>query len=659
MIRKTIVATAIACATFLLSSFVTLQFLNITRYKQITNVNDLSVTFNYHLFELDDVGVKLLFILKLISILVFCWMLCKDIGIQKAKSAYEKTSFNKLLKTYQRKRGTIRVQYDDKGLITRNTIECYYDKLMLPITKLQNKFCYLYHLPENKKWNTIHKFENLDGSIRHNSSGIPVAAYRKYFLFGKFNRINFIHNVVHALFVGMSGKGKSKTFVLPMIQANIDAKESMFVHDPKKELLSTMRRPLEENGYKVIVIDFVSPEESEGWNPLAFAYDRWKKAVEKTNSKDYHDADLSEAIELVLDIAKTISYQEDAQNPIWHEGAGDMIAAGALFAMEEGIEKNVNFSTVNYLYQLGGVNDVLFKYMDKHRSPEDQSVIKIDTYRSAEGITRAGLKATFKNKISLLTATPAIQKLLAANTWTFDELFDRKTAVFMITHDEKSTYYPLVTIFIKQLYESMIKWTRDQRVAKLKIPWNLYIDEMGLLPEIKDIEAMYGAGRSRGIRIYAFFQSFAQLVQKYEVEGAKIIQDNSTHVIYLGSKLKEVADDFEKIAGNELFYNKKNKTWDERPVITSEKLQRFEKGRSLITAVEWNPYVSKLPPYEEYVFAQEEINEYRPIVKAPVHWFNIQTAFKQAQETQYQEKGTKVIRFNSLKSHKEASIEKV
>lgn len=652
MIRKILEATMTSLLFYLMSCWLAIQLLYLLQSNTINSIQDVTLTFDFSILKTYQYS-KLLMILRIISLLVFVWMLLKDIGINKAKSQYEKTNYSKLLKTYQRKRGTIRIQYDNEGNITRSTFECYYDQLLRPITRLQNKICNHYHLPENKKWNTVHDFKNADGTIRHHTSGIPIKAYRKYFLFGKFNRVNYIHNVMHALFVGMSGKGKSETFVLPMINSNIDAGESMFVHDPKRELLARTKRKLEEQGYKIIVIDFVSPEESDGWNPLTFAWDRWQKAVDKTLTKDYHDADLSEAIELVLDISKTISYQEDSQNPFWHEGAGDMIAAGAYFAMEEGKEENINFTTINYLYQLGEEKDVLHKYMDKYRTPEDQSVLKMDTYRSAEGVTKSGLKATFKNKMSLLTATPAIQKLLGSTTWSFDEIFEEKTAVFMITHDEKSTYYPLVTIFVKQLYESMIKWTRDHRSEysnKLKIPWHLYLDEMGLLPEIKDIEAMFGAGRSRGMHLYCYFQSFAQLLDKYEERGAKIIQDNCTHTIYLGSKLKEVADEFEKIAGQELYYDRKMKKWEERPVIKSEKLQLFEKGRSLITAVEWNPYVSKLPPYSEYVFAREENYEYIPKYKEDVHWFNIKDEYQQRQNKNYSSKGAKVINFNSLKT---------
>ena len=136
---------------------------------------------------------------------------------------------------------------------------------------------------------------------------------------------------MHALFVGMSGKGKSQTFVLTMINSNIDAGESMFVHDPKGELRATLKDKLDREGYRTIVINFVNPDEGDGWNPLSFAYDRWKKAVEKAPGKDYHKADLSEAIELVIDISRTISFQEDAQNPVCQLWRDDNILFCSIF----------------------------------------------------------------------------------------------------------------------------------------------------------------------------------------------------------------------------------------------------------------------------------------------------------------------------------------
>ncbi len=637
MFKKTISNIGICLLTY---TFLALFFLQVYQIQNTNSLNDLY--FDTNLFKfITDSNYKLYNNINLLICftLFICILISNLFEYYTIKSKYQKNNYSRLLTKFQRKRGTVRVQFDDNGKITRNTIECEFDDLMQPITSFQNKICNHLMLPNNYKWNTPKDFntdyqktlyKKEDYKPRYNASGIPICAYRKYYLWGAFNRINYINDVIHALFIGMTGKGKSQTFVLPMIQSNINAGESMFVHDPKRELLATTKNQLKDEGYKVIVLDFVNPEYSDGWNPLDFALSRWKKALNKANEDNYRNVDMSEAIELVWDIAKTISYEEDAKNAFWHEGAGDMIAGAIFFLLEQGEEKYVNFSSVNYLFQLGDkeINgeNVLKSYLDNYRNHDDQSVLKLDTFFSAEGVTRSGLKATFKNKMSILTSTPYIQKMMATSTWNYDEIFEQKTAIFMVTHDEKSTYYPLVTIFIKQIYEAMVKWTRDNASSydnKLKIPWNMYIDEMGLLPEIKDIEAIFGAARSRGMRMYCFFQSFAQLVQKYEVEGSKIIQDNATHTIYLGSKLKEVADEFEKMAGQEIYYDRKQKRWNERPVITSDKLQRFEKGRSLITALEWDPYIAKLPPYTSYCFANKPDFNFEIKNSNVIEWFNI------------------------------------
>lgn len=415
------------------------------------------------------------------------------------------------------------------------------------------------------------------------------------------------------------------SYVLPMVTAAAYAGENIVVHDPKREIDAFMRSTLEKEGYKIIVIDFVEPSKSEGWSPLAVPFKSWQKAIEdelSTWARDhegnylkpmrieahydpvrklmveekeelvvikkgeehtaYKYTNLSDATEQVLDIARTLTWEEDAKDPIWSETAGDMFAGSALFAMEEGNEELVNPVTARYLIQDGDSVDnegmsLLTKYLKRYRRPLDDSTRLLQTYLESESVTKASFRASFFNKVALLTATEDIMKLVSNSTFDMEDIFTKKTAVFLKTHDEKSTYYPLVTMFFKQLYEVGIKLSRNYPEFKLPIPMNWIIDEMGLLPEIKDIEAIYGAARSRGIRINAFIQTFEQLEDKYEDKVAKIIEDNSTNVIYLGSQHDSTRKRFSDLAGNKLVYNNQKKDYEERPVITSERLASFEK----------------------------------------------------------------------------------
>ncbi|QIK58220.1 type IV secretory system conjugative DNA transfer family protein [Erysipelothrix sp. HDW6A] len=570
-------------------------------------------------------------------------------------------------------------------------------------SKHYNKVAHHFLLPATKIWNEVKTDKDGNEIV---IGGLPVMAMRQYFLYGKFDKVFFIDGDLHTLFVGSTGRGKTYTYVLPMMYSYIAAGENIVVHDPKREIDAFTRKKLEENGYKVIVIDFVDPLQSDGWNPLEVPYKAWKKAIDDEFAKDiwkydeetetytsiqhiparlssdyqvqekhieqvviskenkykegYKYANVSDATELTMAVAQALTWEEDAKDPFWHEGAGDMFAGGALFAMEESIDEYVNAKTARYLIELGDDADeagipLLKKYLKKYRDIDSESTRKLATYLNADGNTKPSLKSVFMNKVSLLTANDNIMNMTSTSTFDMEQIFREKTCVFLKTHDERSTYYPLVTIFFKQLYEVGIKVTRERPAEqKLEIPMNWIIDEFGLLPEIKDIEAIYGAARSRSFRINAFIQTFEQLQDKYEPNVAAIIEDNSSNVIYLGSQSVSTRKRFSELAGNELVYDKRKKEYISRPVITPERLRSFEKGRSLINTIEWNPFIAKLPPYTGYSFAKKAAWEFKPEIPKTSEYFNIQVEWvrrnneaKTKRKKQHQSSGARETNWSS------------
>ena len=49
-----------------------------------------------------------------------------------------------------------------------------------------------------------------------------------------------------------------------------------------------------------------------------------------------------------------------------------------------------------------------------------------------------------------------LSEMLAKSDFNMKDIGRQKTAVFMIVQDEKKTLHPLATIFIKQIYETLI-----------------------------------------------------------------------------------------------------------------------------------------------------------------------------------------------------------
>lgn len=385
---------------------------------------------------------------------------------------------------------------------------------------------------------------------------------------------------------------------------------------------------------------------------MDYPYRKWKENLkEKGLSKDEYDqANMSIPDELLLDIANTIAYEEDAKQPYFWQGAAAMIAGAARLMFEEGVDEYVNFKSIKYLFQLGddhsnGRQTSIAQYLKKYRAVDSRSGEWLSTYLESEGITKASLKSVFQNKLNLVTGTQDILEMTSHSTFDMRDVFKKKTAIFLLTQDEKSTYYPLVTMFFKQLYEVGIKITRERPEGKLPIPMNWVIDEMGLLPEIKDIEAIYGAAKSRGCCIYGFAQSPAQLRSKYGNEGAKIIFDNNENIIYLGSGEAETKEFFQQRAGTERIYDKNKNSFIDRPLVTGERLNQMEKGRSLFTTVEWNPYIAKLPQFKEFTFATKPDWNMETIEKPEVKFFNIQKELEYRKIKKIEKEGIKVVDF--------------
>lgn len=553
-------------------------------------------------------------------------------------TGYERKSYSKLLSTRRRKRGTLLVQYDANGQITRNTIEALFENILEPVTKLQNKIAYEYNWSPNKWWNTRQNYKKLDadGNYRKVShcGGIPVISRKRFFIAGKYNYVRYLTGNVHAAFIGMTGKGKSQSLVLPMLNSMIDAGENIVLNDPKSELLNYTREKLEREGYNVIVLNFHDPKAGDGWNPLDYPYKTWKKELKKSgkNKNEYRQVNMSRATEMILDIARTIAFEEDAKEPTWWQGAASMIAGASHLLFEEGYDEYINFKSVKMLYSIGddnadGSKTILAKYLEKFREVDDKSVMEMDVYLSSKSVTKASYMSTFNSKLKLLTATDDIIEMTSHSTFDLEQVFREKTAIFLLTQDEKATYYPLVTMFFKQLYEAGIKVTKEKPEGKLPIPMNWLIDEFAVLPEIIDIENIYAAARSRGLRMYTFFQSISQLYDKYEKHTSDTILDNNTHIVYLGSGNDETIEWFSDRAGVELYYDKWKKEYRERPVISTDRLKKMHRGRMLFTSVEWNPYIAKLPEFKRYTFASEMKQGSKYVEKGAVYYFDIKKEY--------------------------------
>ena len=446
------------------------------------------------------------------------------------------------------------------------------------------------------------------------TSGIPMIAERKYFFWGKFNKMYVLPNHEHALILGGSGSGKTQSLVFPLLQTILDAKENCVIHDCKLELFETFGKKFKDAGYNVIVINFSNPRYSHRWNPFHYPTREWKKILEKNHLRP-HDFrkvkdQLSHAIELFKDCAINLCYEEDNdRNSYFWKGAGNMMAGGALLLAEEGRFDCINGLGLQMLYAMDTANEKkgtkLKEYISNCRNLNDDSTLQINVYLVADEMTRGNIESTFKQKIEILNGTPDIRYLTSGSDFELEDIFEKQTAVFVLTQDEKDQYYPLVTLFLKQLYETGVELTRHGKYKEWPYKMNWVLEEMGILPEIKNFKNIYNAARSRGLTIYGFMQSLADMIDKYELTGTKTIIENCRVQVFVHSDQADTRNFIIERCGKELFWDKRAKDWRERPLLTDSRLGLMEKGRIVITVAGQRPYIAKLPQYKQYTFYQE------------------------------------------------------
>ena len=172
-----------------------------------------------------------------------------------------------------------------------------------------------------------------------------------------------------------------------------------------------------------------------------------------------------------------------------------------------------------------------------------------------------------------------------------------KTALFLITPDEKRTYHFLVSIFIKQCYEYLIR-KAQQIGGMLPIRINYILDEFSNLAKITDMPSIISAGRSRNIRFTLVVQSSQQLYSIYK-EDADTIKSNCQNWIFLASRETKLLKEISELCGQVYIENR-----GYRPLLNISALQTlttgYEDSQALIIKNHCYPYISWMKDFSYY-----------------------------------------------------------
>ena len=367
---------------------------------------------------------------------------------------------------------------------------------------------------------------------------------------------------------------------------NILAKkgESMIITDPKGEIYKYGADFLKERGYKIIVLNFREPEMGNAWNPLTLPYQLHK------------DGNSDKSTELLDDVALNILYDPNNKGePFWENSAADYFSGLALGLFDDAKEEEININSISLMSTVADEKFATSNYGKEYFNLKGESsnayIFAANTI-NAPADTKGGIVSVFRQKIRRFASRESLSEMLSYSDFDMRDIGKEKTAVFMIIHDEKTTYHSLATIFIKQCYESLID-EAQKNGGKLPFRTNFILDEFANMPPLKDVDAMVTAARSRCIRFTFIIQNFGQLKDIYN-EKAGTIRGNCGNTIYLISTELSSLEEISKMAG-EIKSGEKDKTAS-TPLVTVTDLQKLKLFEAIIFRWRKPPFKTKLQP---------------------------------------------------------------
>lgn len=340
-------------------------------------------------------------------------------------------------------------------------------------------------------------------------------------------RIYYNPEDTHSLIIGSTRCGKSRHVVLPSIGLTALAGESMIIVDPKSELYLYTKPFLESQGYEVIAIDFKDPNRGNRYNFLQPVLD----AVLMDN--------LPLAVSCARDIARLLVPEKEnsSTDPLWPNGERAILTAAILaVCLEIDDHRWQNLANARHF-----IATMCVPSGPKGELPLTaflSNLPECSPLRTAMGIAQISpekMRGSFYSSALTtldLFSDPSIHAMTASTDFDHLATGDRKRTIFIILPDEKSTYYPLASLFVFQQYQMLVR-RADDNGGRLPRRVEFFCDEFGNFVRIPDMDKAITVGGGRGCRFHLFVQDTSQIYEKYGEKIGKTMTSNCETWIYL------------------------------------------------------------------------------------------------------------------------------
>jgi len=359
-----------------------------------------------------------------------------------------------------------------------------------------------------------------------------------------------------------SGAGKSATYSKPNAYSMLG---SYVFTDPKGELYDSTAGYLKSNGYDIKVLNLVNPVNSDGYNPLA-------------HISSELDVDV-----IANTVVKGQKSEGGSSDPYWDDMAEMLLKALIYYLIAVRPPEEQNLASCAEMVRAasnnGGSN--LLSEMIGVLPYDHPARMYYKSVELASEKTYSSILSSLQSKLGKFDSKE-IAEVTSTDTINFEDIANKKTALYVISSDTHTAYDFILTIFFSQMIQQLYDFA-DKNGGKLKVPCFFILDEFANIGKIPDFDKKISTSRSRKISFSVILQNLDQLEAIYEKSHETIVGNCDTHV-FLGSNSFKTVEYFSKELGEKTIKRKSdsiNRDSNKKKTGTSESEQIM--ARALMT----------------------------------------------------------------------------
>ena len=450
------------------------------------------------------------------------------------------------------------------------------------------------------------------------------------------------------LLLAPPGGRKTKAFMIPSVYYNAQVNKntkgqgpSMVIMDAKGEMYRSCNPFLKECGYRTTCLNFRDIGRSDKYQlmyKINLAIDAYKATPNKGDKAYYYGMAERYAKVLASTIVDNIdSTSKSDASDYFNETAKGLMAGIILLVSEYAEEEERHIISVfNLILEMNGQDEP--EDGKGRRVPEAQKTkleslmdnignLRIRNYTGAA--TSADMRTSmnvFSSALSKLTKfiDAELEQLVCQHSAELSEhdFVEKPTAIFIICPDENTTRHFFASLFIRFFSNDLIDQAEREEKGKLKRDVIFFCDEFGNMPPIQDVDVLFSAIRSRGVRIIIALQSYSQLYKAYTREKAQIILDTCQMLMFTFTSPNslDTAEKLSKMLGNQTVMSgsvsqgntiSTTTSMVGKPLIAPSEMPLIPPGQFIVEKAGCRPHKSNLRLFFDYLKIEIEPEEMR------------------------------------------------